>query len=84
MGGEGWIYRDDIEVGFNQARYLYRLKQEIKNSGFSWSIFENNRLGYYRLDLEPSRIKLNLESLKNHDDYEVRQIAGELALRLAG
>lgn len=84
MGGEGWIYRDDIEAGFNQARYLYRLKQEIKNSGFSWSIFENNRLGYYRLDLEPSRIKLNLENLKNHDDYEVRQMAGELALRLAG
>jgi hypothetical protein len=32
---EGWIYKDDIEVGFNQARYLYRLRQEFKTAGCS-------------------------------------------------
>lgn len=81
--GEGWIYKDDIEIGFNQARYLYRLKQEMRAGGFSWPIFENNRLGYYRLDLEPSKIRLNLENLKDHSDYELRQIADELAPRMA-
>jgi helicase len=83
-GGDGWTYKDDIEVGFNQARYLYRLRQEIKDGGFSWPIFENNRLGYYRLDLEPEKIRLNLDNLRNHPDYQLRKIIDELAPRLAG
>jgi hypothetical protein len=71
----GWIYKEDIEVGFNQARYLYRMKNEI-NSGFhsGWPIVENNRLGYYRLQIDPSRIRLNVDTLKNHPDYEVRSL----------
>jgi len=44
-------------------------------------IFENNRLGYYRLDIEPARISLNLENLKSHPDYELRHIAEELTLK---
>ena len=84
LGGDGWIYKDDIEAGFNQARYLYRLKQEMKRGGgFSWSIFENNRLGYYRLDLDPAKIKVNIDNLKNHHDFEVRQMADELNPHLA-
>ncbi len=83
VNGEGWLYKDDIEVGFNQARYLYRLKQEISHDGgCPWAVFENNRLGYYRLDLEPAKIKLNLDNLKTHPDYELRHIADELAPRL--
>ncbi|UCD93528.1 MAG: DEAD/DEAH box helicase [Candidatus Zixiibacteriota bacterium] len=81
--GDGWIYKDDLEAGFNQARYLYRLKTEMKEGGFSWAIFENNRLGYYRLALEPSRIRMNVENLKNHPDYEVRQGVDQVALRMA-
>ncbi|UCD17670.1 MAG: DEAD/DEAH box helicase [Candidatus Zixiibacteriota bacterium] len=84
IGDDGWIYKDDLEAGFNQARYLYRLKQEInKEGGFPWGIFENNRLGYYRLDLEPSKIRLNLENLKCHPDYELRSMAEQLTPRLA-
>ncbi|MCX6829470.1 MAG: hypothetical protein NT002_09350, partial [candidate division Zixibacteria bacterium] len=83
VNGEGWMYKDDIEAGFNQARYLYRLKLEInRDGGCPWGIFENNRLGYYRLDIEPARIRLNLENLKNHPDYEIRCIADQLAPRL--
>jgi helicase len=81
--GEGWIYKDDIEAGFNQARYLYRLKQEVNHDGgCPWDIFENNRLGYYRLALEPNKIKLNIENLKSHSDYELRHMAESLAPRL--
>ena len=71
----GWIYKEDLEVGFNQARYLYRMKNEI-NDGFSsgWPIVENNRLGYYRLQLDPARIRLNVDNLKEHPDYEVRSL----------
>jgi replicative superfamily II helicase len=71
----GWVYKDDIEVGFNQARYLYRMKNEIA-SGFKsdWPIIENNRLGYYRLHIAPDKIKLNIDSLKDHPDYELRRL----------
>jgi len=79
---EGWVYKDDIEAGFNQARYLYRLKQELKAGGVPCSIFENNRLGYYRLSMEPSKIRVNLDNFKNHYDFELREIADKLALRM--
>ena len=71
----GWIYKEDIEVGFNQARYLYRMKNEIV-AGFrsAWPVVENNRLGYYRLQLDPSRLRLNTENLRQHPDYEVRSL----------
>jgi len=74
-GDTGWIYKEDIEVGFNQARYLYRMKNEI-NAGISmnWPVVENNRLGYYRLDIGPESIRFNLDNLKDHPDYELRSI----------
>ncbi len=71
----GWVYKEDLEVGFNQARYLYRMKNEI-NLGLrsSWPIFENNRLGYYRLDIDPNRVRINLDNLRSHPDYELQQL----------
>ena len=71
----GWVYKEDIEVGFNQARYLYRMKNEI-NAAFrsEWPVVENNRLGYYRLQLDPARIRLNVDNLVQHPDYEVRSL----------
>lgn len=74
-GESGWIYKDEIENGFNQARYLYRMKNEVgRGLNSNWSIFENNRLGYYRLNVDPTKIKINLENIKNHPDYEVRTL----------
>lgn len=70
--GEGWLFRDEIEQGFNQARYLYRLKQEVNSQTMlSWVIAENNRLGYYRLDLEPEGITINSQGLREFPDIEV-------------
>lgn len=71
----GWIYKEEIESGFNQARYLYRMKNEFGTVLQSpWPIFENNRLGYYRLDIDPDKISINFENLRTHFDYEVRQL----------
>jgi hypothetical protein len=71
----GWIYKEDIEIGFNQARYLYRMKGEISNGlNIKWPVIENNRLGYYRLNIDPAAISINAENLKNHPDYEVRSL----------
>ncbi len=71
----GWIYKEDIEAGFNQARYLYRMKNEI-NDGLAapWAAIENNRLGYYRLNVDREAIKLNMENLRSHPDFEVRSM----------
>jgi len=75
----GWVYKEDLEIGFNQARYLYRLKNEIAASYPSeWQIIENNRLGYYRLDLRPDRIKMNPDNLRSFPDFELQQIADRL------
>jgi len=71
----GWIYKEDIEQGFNQARYLYRMKNEIAAGlNINWSVIENNRLGYYRLSALPSAIRFSLENLKDHPDFELRQL----------
>ena len=71
----GWIYKEDIEVGFNQARYLYRMKNEIADGlGMNWPVFENNRLGYYRLQIDPTRIDINTDNLRDHPDYELRDM----------
>ncbi|MBN1211945.1 MAG: hypothetical protein JXA92_05155, partial [candidate division Zixibacteria bacterium] len=74
----GWIYKEDIEIGFNQARYLYRMKNEISASlNLDRPLIENNRLGYYRLNIEPGKIKINRDNLKKHPDYEIRQLVTE-------
>lgn len=71
----GWVYKEDIEVGYNQARYLYRMKNEITDAlGFDWPAVENNRLGYYRLNAEPEKVRINIVNLQNHPDYELRQM----------
>ena len=71
----GWVYKEDIEVGFNQARYLYRMKNEISDAlGFDWPAVENNRLGYYRLNADPEKVRINIANLQNHPDYELRQM----------
>ncbi|HDS01658.1 MAG TPA: hypothetical protein ENO07_06525 [candidate division Zixibacteria bacterium] len=70
----GWLHKDQLEPGFNQARYIYNLKKELglsKDQG----LLENNRGGYYRLNLNPDEIRLNLENLKRIQDYELKSIA---------
>lgn len=77
MGEDGWIYKDEIEAGFNQARYLYRMRGELESglAGVRWAVYENNRLGYYRLGLEAAAISVNLETLVENPDFEIAECA---------
>jgi len=76
----GWLYKEDLEHGFNQARYLYRLRQEIGRDFLpEWPLYENNRSGYYRLAAERERIRVNLSALKDNPDFEIRQMVSDLA-----
>lgn len=78
----GWLFKEEIEVGFNQARYLYRMKQEISSgNNLSWQVIENNRLGYYRLAVTRDQIQVNVEALRTSDDYELRKLAETELLR---
>ena len=51
------------------------MKNEI-NAGIrsNWPVVENNRLGYYRLQIDPDKIRLNLDNLKSHPDFELRSL----------
>ncbi len=75
----GWLYKEDLEKGFNQARYLYRLRQEIGRDFLpEWPLYENNRSGYYRLAAERERLRVNVDALRDFPDYEVREMARDL------
>jgi len=75
----GWLYKEDLEQGFNQARYLYRLRQEIGRDFIpEWPLYENNRSGYYRLVADPKKIKVNLDALKSIPDFEIQRMAADL------
>ena len=39
------------------------------------SVLENNRSGYYRLNLNPEDIVVNLDNLKEIQDFELKTIA---------
>lgn len=73
-GENGWLHKDDLEPGFNQARYIYNLKKELGLSK-NQSVLENNRSGYYRLNLNPEEIVVNLDNLKEIQDFELKTIA---------
>jgi hypothetical protein len=76
----GWLYKEDLEKGLNQARYLYRLRQEIGRDFLpDWPLYENNRSGYYRLAADRDRLRVNVEALQEFPDYEVQEMARELA-----
>jgi helicase len=75
----GWIHKNDFEPGENQTRYLHRLKNQIKPClDPGRTLFENNRLGSYRLTIPKQRIKLNQEALLKNPDVEIKKMAEEM------
>ena len=76
-GSDGWIDKEDIEPGLNQARYIGRLKIQLREVGFDLKI-ENNKAGKYRLAV--SDISLNFSQISKHPDYGVRQIVEQLQM----
>ena len=80
----GWLYKEDLEQGFNQSRYLYRLRQEIGRDFLpDWPLYENNRSGYYRLMIDRDKIKVNVDLLKDIPDFEIQKMASDLVPHMA-
>lgn len=67
-----WVTRDELERGENQARYLHRLKGELESQCADIpTLWENNRRGGYRLQLEPSRLVIDWNALMDFDDFDL-------------
>ena len=73
-----WLSRRDIEDTENQARYIYRLRQELSSSADGRRLVINNRNGGYRLALDPRQIRFDASCLLLHPDARVRKRAARL------
>ncbi len=86
---EGWIHKLDLDEGDNQAKYIYRLRKELKLSAGGGSAFggkagdliENNGAGSYRLNLKKEEIRVNKESLMIKEDEEIKRLV-KIALKV--
>jgi len=73
---DGWLDKEQLEPGFNQARYLYNLKKELGNSALNGQeLIENDRRGGYRLSLPSDEIAFDLPSLSRLDDFEIAELS---------
>lgn len=74
----GWIWREDLEPGVNQSRYLWRLSMELRQQGSNFGrLIQNNRRGSYRLAVEPTEIEFNDIHLAKFPSHEVRSLVAE-------
>ncbi|MFQ5606603.1 MAG: hypothetical protein ACE5GA_01545, partial [Candidatus Zixiibacteriota bacterium] len=48
--------------------------------GYNWAVYENNRLGYYRLGLDAEAVEIDAEQIALSDDFEVAGMADALRL----
>ncbi|MBD3297824.1 MAG: DEAD/DEAH box helicase, partial [candidate division Zixibacteria bacterium] len=77
---DGWIAKTDIEAGENQIKYLYQLRRELSQAGHTAeSLIENDGNGRYRLTLPSQAIRFELSRLLEHNDWEIRSRAEQLA-----
>jgi helicase len=76
----GWLDKERLEPGFNQARYLYNLKKELGSPAVrGQELIENDRRGRYRLCLAPDEIGFEFSSLSGLEDFEIAELLRRLS-----
>jgi hypothetical protein len=76
LSSEGWLDKEEIEPGFNQAKNIYRVKQELKRFGTGLEGYiENNKSGRYRLSLDPQQIQVDFDSMESCADQELTELS---------
>ncbi len=73
---EGWLHKLDLDDGDNQAKYIYRLRKELKLK--AGQVIENNGAGSYRLNLKKEEIGVNKENLMLKEDEEIKRLVEKL------
>ncbi|HEX2897659.1 MAG TPA: hypothetical protein VHP63_06385 [candidate division Zixibacteria bacterium] len=70
----GWLNKEAIQNSGNECRYIYRLKRELALNGVNRTLpIENIRTGSYRLNLSPTEIAFDCDSLRSHPDIRVKE-----------
>ncbi len=81
---DGWVDKDEIEPGFNQAKNIYRVKQELKRFATGLEkLIENNKSGSYRINLQPEQIRIDYDSMESFCDMELLNLSRRLQQRMA-
>ena len=81
---DGWVNKDEIEPGFNQAKNIYRVKQELKRFATGLEkLIENDKSGSYRINLQPEQIRIDYDSMESFCDMELLNLSRRLQQRLA-
>ena len=72
----GWVVKYDIEPGHLQARYIYRMRNEIfkQLESEEWPVVQNSGAGSYRLDAPPASIDFVISNLVEFYDYTVASL----------
>ena len=79
----GWIRKEEIQNSGNEARYIYRLNQELARNHVGDVLkIDNNRTGCYRLSLLPEEILIDCNALQSHPDIRIREKALKLSQQL--
>jgi len=80
LDGDGWLDKEQLEPGFNQARYLYNLKRELGGARLAGQeLIENDRRGGYRLSLPSDEIAFDLKALSRLEDFEIAELSRQLS-----
>jgi hypothetical protein len=76
LSPEGWLDKEEMEPGLNQAKNIYRVKQELKRfrTGLETRI-ENNKSGRYRLNLNPEQIQVDFDRMDCYGDQELAELS---------
>ena len=76
----GWLRKEEIQNSGNEARYIYRMNQELGRNGIGEVLkIDNNRTGCYRLALSPTEISFDCRTLQLHPDIRIREKALKLS-----
>lgn len=71
---DGWVHCEELQPGLNQARYLWRMKSELRAAGLDIQI-ENDRAFHYRLGHDPDSFGIAYANLIDYPDARVRGFA---------
>lgn len=72
-----WVSKYDFGEGEIGAKYIARLRQQVKKIGLDLVIENGQRVGhmrYYRIKVD--RISINSKALSKHWDFGVREMVG--------
>jgi replicative superfamily II helicase len=75
--GKGWIHKEDMTPRIEAAQLISRLRTELRSFTLAKNskIIENDGSGCYRLSIPPQNVVIDTESLMQHWNAVIRELA---------